>query len=232
MPCLSLLPADSRFVHEGPRARTVFTTFVGLFSHAFPRFRALVARFFLIAAGLAISFPASAQEAPFVRDVFGRINGQRKEHGLSRLAYNKTLEKAGQTHAEWMARNRKMEHLQDAPASFDQHRTCNHHPINRAINAGYIGWDDAFVVEPTPNGAVVHPKPGANDLVGEIIAAGWGAGHPAAQTNTVVTGWMNYPGHRKAILTDHYKEMGIGVACTPDGKDTFWCVVFGDPVKQ
>lgn len=232
MPLLTPPPAVNSLVHEGKRERSAVTSFVGVFSHAFLRFRARVACLFLFAAGLAISCPASAQEVPFVRDVFARINAQRKDHGLSRLTYNKTLEKAGQAHAEWMARNRKMEHLQDAPASFDQHRTCNHHPINRAINAGYIGWDDAFVVEPTPNGAVVHPKPGANDLVGEIIAAGWGAGHPAAQTNTVVTGWMNSPGHRKAILTVHYKEIGIGVACTPDGKDTCWCVVFGDPAKN
>jgi uncharacterized protein YkwD len=43
---------------------------------------------------------------------------------------------------------------------------------------------------------------------------------------------MNSPGHRKEILTGHYQEMGIGVACTPDANyDTFWCVVFGDPTK-
>lgn len=208
-------PAVNRLAHE---------------RQPWPGFRALFC-LILIATSLAIPISASAQEAPFVRDVFAGINAQRTKQSLSRLDYNKTLEKTAQAHAEWMARNRKMEHLQGPPASFDQHRTCNHHPINRAINAGYIRWDDAFVVEPTPNGAVVHPRPGADDRVGEIIAAGWGAGHPAAQTNTVVTGWMNSPGHRKAILTGHYEEMGIGVACTPDGKDTFWCVVFGDPVK-
>lgn len=32
-------------------------------------------------------------------------------------------------------------------------------------------------------------------------------------------------------MTAHYEEIGIGVATTPDGKDTFWCVVFGTPVK-
>ncbi len=174
----------------------------------------------------------SAQEAPFVRDVFGRINVQRKEHRLSTLTYNKTLEKAAQAHAEWMARNRKMEHLQEPPASFDKHRTCNHHPINRAINAGYVGWDEVFRVERTPTGAVVHAKAGADDHVGEIIAAGWRAGHPASHTAQIVSGWMKSSGHRKEILTDHYCEVGIGVACTPDSRDTFWCVVFGNPRKK
>jgi uncharacterized protein YkwD len=186
---------------------------------------------FTVVLSMAAGLDASAQDAPFVRDVFSRINAQRKHHGLEPCTYDKTLEKAAQAHAEWMARSRKMEHLQAPAASFAEHRTCNHHPINRAINAGYLGWDDAFRVEKTPTGAVVHPKPGANEYVGEIIAAGWGAGHPATQSTQIVTGWMNSLGHRKEILTGYYREMGIGVACTPDGKDTFWCVVFGKPLE-
>jgi uncharacterized protein YkwD len=175
---------------------------------------------------------ASAQDAPFVKDVFVRINKERTQQRLKPCTYNKTLEKAAQAHAEWMARSRKMEHLQAPPASFEDHRTCNHHPINRAINAGYIGWDEVFRVEKNPTGAIVHAKEDANNHVGEIIAAGWGAGHPATQSTQIVPGWMNSPGHRKEILTAHYGEMGIGVACTPDGKDTFWCVVFGKPPRK
>lgn len=187
---------------------------------------------FLLLGGVVLACSAVAQDAPFASDAFGRINAQRRQHGFSTLTYNKTLEKAAQAHAEWMARERKMEHLQSPPASFDEHRTCNHHPMNRAINAGYLEWDQVFLVETRPDGAVVNPKPGVNDHIGEIIAAGWGGGHPATQTETIVTGWMNSPGHQQEILTDHYQEMGIGVACTPDGKDTFWCVVFGQPMKR
>lgn len=55
---------------------------------------------------------------------------------------------------------------------------------------------------------------------------------PATQTEIVVNGWMKSPGHRKEILTAHYEEMGIGVACTPDDPyDTFLCVVFGKPKR-
>lgn len=179
-----------------------------------------------------MAMSAVAQEAPFVRDVFGRINAQRRQQGLKPCTYDKTLEKAAQAHAEWMARTRQMEHLQSPPTSPEAHRTCNHHPINRAINAGYIGWDEVFFVEKTPTGAIVQTRPDANDHVGEIIAAGWGAGHPAAQTETVVTGWMNSPGHKKEILTGRHEQMGIGVACTADGRDTFWCVVFGKPPRS
>lgn len=175
---------------------------------------------------------AVAQDAPFVRDVSSRINRQRNQHHLSTLTYNTTLEKAAQAHAEWMARERKMEHLQAEAKSFDDFRACNHHPINRAINAGYIEWDEVFTAVPGENGMGVVTKPDANEHIGEIIAAGWGGGHPASHTETIVKGWMNSPGHRKEILTARHEEMGIGVACTPDGKDTFWCVMFGKPTKN
>lgn len=176
--------------------------------------------------------PASAQEVGFVRDVFDRINAQRIQNGLKPCTYSKKLEKASQFHAEWMARNRKMEHLQEEAKSLEDHKACTHHPINRAIRAGYKQWDEIFFIENRPNGPVVHTKPDANNHVGEIVAAGWKAGHPATQTATVVNGWMKSPGHRKEILTAHYEEVGIGVACTPDDQyDTFWCVLFGDPRK-
>jgi len=194
----------------------------------------MICRLLLIAflACIMAQQPASAQEAGFVDDVFDRINAQRIRNGLKLCNYNKKLEKAAQFHAEWMARNRKMEHLQEEAKSLEDHKTCTHHPINRAIRAGYREWDDIFLIENRPNGPVVHAKPDANNHVGEIVAAAWKAGHPATQTATVVNGWMNSPGHRKEVLTAHYEEMGIGVACTPDDPyDTFWCVVFGAPAR-
>jgi uncharacterized protein YkwD len=105
-----------------------------------------------------------------------------------------------------------MEHLQDAPRSLDEHRTCNQHTANRVVNAGYFTWDDLFFIESQPNGAVVDPKPAANKLAGEIIAKGAHAGHPATQPPKIVPGWMNSPCHRKTILTPHYREFGIGTA--------------------
>lgn len=185
----------------------------------------------LLAGGglMLVAMPAVAQDAPFVRDVAQRLNAQRVQNGLKALKYNKTLEKAAQAHAEWMARNQRMEHLQDAPRSLDEHRTCNQHPANRAINAGYFRWDDLFTVETRPDGAIVHAKPAANELVSEVIAKGANAGHPATQTATIVTGWMNSPGHRQAILTPSFREFGIGTACI--GNDTYWAVVLGTPQK-
>ena len=170
---------------------------------------------------------AAAQEVSFVRDVAQRLNQQRIQHRLRPLTYNGTLEKAAQQHAEWMARNRRMEHLEEPPRSLDEQRTCNQHPANRVVNAGYFRWEDLFTIETRSDGAVVHPKPAANEAVGEIIAKGANAGHPATQPGTIVPGWMNSPGHRKTILTPHFQEFGIGTACI--GDDTYWCVVFAKP---
>lgn len=183
----------------------------------------------VIAGCILAAVNVSGQEASFVRDVAQRLNQQRVQHRLKPLKYNRTLEKAAQQHAEWMARNRKMEHLQDAPRSLDEHRTCSQHPANRVVNAGYFEWDDLFRVETTQTGAVVHPKPGANQSVGEIIAKGADAGHPATQPPVIVPGWMNSPGHRETILTPQFREFGIGTACV--GNDTYWCVVFGKPKR-
>jgi len=52
--------------------------------------------FTLLAAVMLGQSATSAQESPFVLDVFGRINVQRKQHRLSTLTYNRTLEKAAQ----------------------------------------------------------------------------------------------------------------------------------------
>jgi uncharacterized protein YkwD len=179
---------------------------------------------------LQLATASSAQEAPFVRDVAQRLNQQRMQHQLEPLKYSKTLEKAAQFHAEWMARNQAMVHLQEAPKSLDEHRTCNEHPANRVVNAGYFWWDDLFRVETTQTGAVVHPKPEANHSVGEIIAKGANAGHPATQPQSIVPGWMNSPGHRATILAPQFEEFGVGTACI--GNDTYWCVVFGKPRRQ
>lgn len=172
---------------------------------------------------------ASGQNVAFVQDVATRLNNERVRHRLQPLKYNETLAKAAQAHAEWMARIQKMEHLEEAPGSLEQHKTCNQYPANRVINAGYFSWDDLFFVETRNNGYVVHPKPDTNESVGEIIAKGANAGPPATQPATIVPGWMNSPGHRKEILTAHYEEMGIGTACI--NNDTYWCVVFGKPAK-
>lgn len=48
-------------------------------------------------------------------------------------------------------------------------------------------------------------------------------------TQTIVSGCMNSPGHRRETLTAHCDEVSIGTACI--NNDTYWYVVFGKPKK-
>ena len=58
-------------------------------------------------------------------------------------------------------------------------------------------------------------------MTGENIAAG------QADPQTVMTAWMNSPGHRANILNCGYKDLGVGVAM--QGNTPFWTQDFGTP---
>ena len=45
----------------------------------------------------------------------------------------------------------------------------------------------------------------------------------------VVDGWMNSPGHRKAILTPETKEIGVGFEIDDVSGQTYWIQAFGIP---
>lgn len=45
-------------------------------------------------------------------------------------------------------------------------------------------------------------------MVGENLA--WGTGHLSTPRNTVI-GWMRSPGHRSNILSERFREIGVGI---------------------
>ena len=176
---------------------------------------------------------ASAQDSPFVRDLLQKHNAVRSQHGLKPFHYNLLLAKAAQSHAEWMTMQRRMVHLQPEATNLEDFRTCGHHPLNRVIRTGYLKWDDVFRLEVNDGQQVILTQKDANSLVGENIAEAKDAGHPAQQTRLMIDGWMNSPGHRHAILTPEFVEIGVGTACTNEQDyDTYWCVVFAKPMKK
>ena len=62
--------------------------------------------------------------------------------------------------------------------------------VQRLTDAGYLGGDDAWVV-------------------GENI--GWGQAS-LATARSMVTAWMNSPGHRENLLSADYSQVGLGLA--------------------
>lgn len=154
------------------------------------------------------------------------INNTRRTHRLVVLKRNPRLEAAAESQSEWMASVGRMDHMRPRPNSFQEFVECEHHPSNRVIKSGYFKFEELFRVEKRHNGPVVFPLPAANQNVGEIIARGVG-GQGAYNHKVVVEGWMNSPGHRTEILTDHYREMGVSVK-SPRFGETYWCVVFAN----
>lgn len=153
------------------------------------------------------------------------INSIRSSHGLAVLKANPNLTRAAESQALWMANVGRMDHMREPAKSFDEFLVCEHHPSNRVVKAGYFRFEELFRIERNPRGATVFPLEAANEKVGEIIARG--AGGPGAYDyRTVVKGWMNSPGHRREILKEPYREMGVHV-CSPRHGETYWCVVFG-----
>jgi uncharacterized protein YkwD len=159
------------------------------------------------------------------QEVEFKINNIRKNYQLKELKINKKLNFAAKSQSDWMSATRKMSHLRsNKPNSFEEYKSCDYHPVNRVINAGYYGFDELFDVAYHSKGISVNPKPISQTNVDEIVAMGK-AGNQAYNTNIIVTGWMNSPGHRKAILSPVYKEMGIGIS-SPEYGEVYWCVVF------
>jgi uncharacterized protein YkwD len=74
---------------------------------------------------------------------------------------------------------------------------------DRLAQAGYGGWQ----------------------RIGENIAAG------DKTAESVVTGWLESPGHRANILKPEYTEIGVGVATGDGTYGIYWVQVFATPAR-
>lgn len=157
-------------------------------------------------------------------EVLRRINEVRQSHGLDVLVEDSRLAAAARGQSEWMASVGRMDHLRGEASSAEQFRSGFYHPANRVVQSGYFSFDQLFSEERVKGGMIIHPRPAANQKVGEIIAKGWG-GHDSGSPDRVVAGWMNSPGHRSQILKGEYREAGVGVTSLRPG-EYYWCVVF------
>jgi len=180
----------------------------------------------LLAFFIVLFFSSCAFASDLRDEVFWRLNQIRIAHGLEKLTPESKLTVAAQSQSDWMASVGRMDHLRGSrPESIEQFKVCLHHPVNRVISTGYYGFDEVFKVIPNDTGVVVEPTSASNNI-DEIIAYGIAPGKEAYRTDIIVQGWMKSPGHRKSILTSHYKELGIGISSPKQG-EVYWCVVFG-----
>lgn len=186
--------------------------------------------FIALAAFVGIASEASGNDV--FRRVAEMVNDERQKVGLVRLTYNQQLEQAALAHSQWMAKVRKMEHLQgEKPEGFETYLKSDHHHATRILKTGYLQWQDLFDVTREGNTGYIRPKPDADDRCSEIIAfASRGAGPIPKQLPIVVPGWMKSPGHRAVIVKTCWKDIGAAFAFAADG-GTYYAVTFGQKAE-
>jgi len=135
------------------------------------------------------------------------INEERRKHGLSSLAWNNALSIIARKHSNDMAKRNYFSHF--SPEGHDFTYRYKQDGYSCAIPEGgriYLGAENIF----------------QNNLYDRIVyvndVAHYEWNSMAKIAETTVQGWMNSPGHRKNILTPHWKTEGIGVVISPDDK--------------
>jgi uncharacterized protein YkwD len=135
------------------------------------------------------------------------VNTERANHKLPALTWNAALARIAATHSRDMARRDYFSH--DSPEGHDfSHRyrlagyACQIH-IGQTIHAGAenIALARLYNTMAVENGISYYDWNSAQQI--------------ARQT---VDDWMQSPGHRKNILTPHWRHQGIGVEIGPGNK--------------
>ncbi len=135
------------------------------------------------------------------------INDERKKHGLSPLGWSTALSNIARKHSADMAKRNYFSHY--TPEGHDFSYRYKAAGYSCAISVGrriYGGAENIF----------------QNNLYDRIVYVNgeahydWNSMERIAVTS--VQGWMNSSGHRKNILTPHWRSEGIGVVIAPDDK--------------
>ncbi len=149
----------------------------------------------------------SIQAADLAKQIHARINEERAKHGLSALAWDKALSRIAAGHSRDMATRKYLGHDSPEGQGFP-HRyreagyTCAIR-IGRTIHGGAenIALGNLYDSVTTVNGVAYYYWNSSDKIAGKALE-----------------GWMKSPGHRKNILTPHWKREGIGVEISADDK--------------
>jgi uncharacterized protein YkwD len=136
------------------------------------------------------------------------INEERWKHGLPLLAWNDALAGVAKKHSLDMAKRNYFSHYSPEGHDFlfrykQEGYACGVH-VGRTI---YLGAE---------NIALNNLYDSVTTVNGAVASYDWNSQKKIAETT--VQGWMNSPGHRKNILTPHFKSEGLGVVVSPDDK--------------
>ncbi len=135
------------------------------------------------------------------------INNERRNRGLSRLAWDDALNSIARKHSRDMAKRNYFAHLSPEGRDFlfrykQEGYSCGIRVKNTVhLGAENIALNNLYDSITTVSGKVYHD---------------WNSQEKIAETT--VEGWMKSTGHRKNILTPYWRHEGIGVFIAPDDK--------------
>lgn len=133
------------------------------------------------------------------------INRERGKHGLSPLSGDDALARIARGHSKDMASRRYFSH--DSPEGRDfsyRYRQEGYACSLRIGNTVHMGAENIFL----------NVRFNSVTTVNGDAYYDWNSEEQIAETT--VRGWMDSPGHRKNILTPHWRSEGIGVFLSPD----------------
>lgn len=135
------------------------------------------------------------------------INRERGKRGLSLLAGDDVLSRIARGHSKDMGSRRYFSH--DSPEGHDfsyRYRQEGYTCSLRIGNSIHMGAENIFQ----------NVRFNSVTTVNREAFYDWNSEEQIAETT--VRGWMDSPGHRKNILTPHWRREGIGIFLSPDEK--------------
>ncbi len=141
------------------------------------------------------------------KKIHALINQERQQHGLRPLAWDHTLVVIARKHSRDMAKRKYFDHI--SPEGHDFSYRFRKEGYSCAVTAGNVIYTGA------ENIALNNLYDSVTTVNGEAFYD-WNS--PDKIAETTVKGWMNSPGHRKNILTPHWRNEGIGIVISIDDK--------------
>ncbi len=187
-----------------------------------PRYRAFAAFLFCIAFLASCTAPrpslpegrgASPTRKPAVdvsrleRKIHDLIDLERRKQGLKPLDLDPALSRIARAHSRDMADRKYFSH--DSPEGEDfsaRYRKAGYRCSVRVDSTIYMGGENI----------ALNNLYSSMTTVNGVVSYDWNSEEKIARTT--VQGWMDSAGHRKNILTPHFRKEGIGVHIAPDDR--------------
>lgn len=146
----------------------------------------------------------TVEAADLAKHIHKLINRERKKHRLGALTWSDALARIAERHSHDMQARNYLSHSSPEGKGFsDRYRQAGH---DCAIEVGSIIYYGA------ENIALSHLY-NSSIIEDGVAYRNWNSLQEIAQRT--VSGWMKSPGHRKNILTPHWRQEGIGVRLEP-----------------